>query len=267
MLYIEKGPCPEEVQQKISQLKAQKEWQDIPGDFSGLSEEERHSYTKLLRKNYFDKLPKQIIRGVLLKEQHYLCAYCMLPITNDGQHMTIEHFFPLSRDKEKAIDYQNFLGTCKGGSDVALEEDEERIICCDARKGDNDQMRIDPRNAEMMEHILYDSDGTIGISESEDQQILQRDLDEILFLNGKLDANRVCIQDTTTELVKKRRDLFRDTENNCLELQEQGMLTLEFLDRKISQCLEVEHREEMVGVKLFVMKFYRNKLISKEKVT
>lgn len=44
MLYIEKGPCPEEVQQKISQLKAQKEWQDIPGDFSGLSEEERHSY-------------------------------------------------------------------------------------------------------------------------------------------------------------------------------------------------------------------------------
>ena len=148
-----------------------------------------------------------------------------------------------------------------------LEEDEERIICCDARKGDNDQMRIDPRNAEMMEHILYDSDGTIGISESEDQQILQRDLDEILFLNGKLDANRVCIQDTTTELVKKRRDLFRDTENNCLELQEQGMLTLEFLDRKISQCLEVEHREEMVGVKLFVMKFYRSKLISKEKVT
>lgn len=86
-------------------------------------------------------------------------------------------------------------------------------------------------------------------------------------MNGKLDANRVCIQDTTTELVKKRRDLFRDTENNCLELQEQGMLTLEFLDRKISQCLEVEHREEMVGVKLFVMKFYRNKLISKEKVT
>ena len=73
-------------------------------------------------------------------------------------------------------------------------------------------MRIDPRNAEMMEHILYDSDGTIGISESEDQQILQRDLDEILFLNGKLDANRVCIQDTTTELVKKRRDLFRDTD-------------------------------------------------------
>ena len=185
MLYIEKGPCPEEVQQKISQLKAQKEWQDIPGDFSGLSEEERHSYTKLLRKNYFDKLTKQIIRGVLLKEQHYLCAYCMLPITNDGKHMTIEHFFPLSRDKEKAIDYQNFLGTCKGGSDVALEEDEERIICCDARKGDNDQMRIDPRNAEMMEHILYDSDGTIGISESEDQQILQRDLDEILFFEWK----------------------------------------------------------------------------------
>lgn len=266
MLYIEKGPCPEEVQQKITQLKARPSWASIPCNLGALPEHERHRWANKLRKNFFDELPKKTIRDALLKEQHGLCAYCMLPIENDGDKMTIEHFSPLSRDKEKAIDYYNFLGTCKGGSDVALGEGEERVICCDAKKGDNDSMVIDPRNEEMMKLITYDSDGVISIRESEtwSQQILQHDLDAVLFLNGKLDENHICTQDTTTELVKKRRDLFKDTESLCLERQEAGTLTIDFLDEKIRRCIEAERREQMAGVKLFVLQYYRDRLAAKQ---
>ena len=59
MLYIEKGPCPEEVQQKITQLKARPSWASIPCNLGALPEHERHRWANKLRKNFFDELPKK----------------------------------------------------------------------------------------------------------------------------------------------------------------------------------------------------------------
>lgn len=262
MLYIKKGPCPEEIQQKIEQLKARPSWSQIPSDPGTLPPNERHIWVKKLRKNYFDALPKDKIREALLKEQHYICAYCMLPIENDGRHMTIEHFYPLSRDKDKALDYDNLLGVCNGGRNIHLEDGEERVICCDAQKDDYACMVIDPRNEEMMNLITYGADGIIEADESEvwQQAVLQHDIDEVLRLNGKLDADHNCALDTTTALVKKRRDAFRKAEEFCTRRRTEDPLTLEMLDEKIKRCLEAEHREEMAGVSLYVYRFYRERL-------
>ena len=61
----------------------------------------------------------------LLKEQGYLCAYCMKKITEKTIH--IEHWIPQRHPQEGyleysqedcdrfAIDYQNMLGVCPGG--------------------------------------------------------------------------------------------------------------------------------------------------------
>ena len=48
-------------------------------------------------------MPKDEIRKNLLEEQHYLCAYCMRRIEDNGRKTSIEHWYPLSQDKEKAL--------------------------------------------------------------------------------------------------------------------------------------------------------------------
>ena len=91
-------PLPEVVD-KINLIKRSDIWKNIPeGD------------TKAIRKQ-FESLPKDSVRYTLLKEQHGLCAYCMRRIHNDSS-TTIEHWAPLSKNKEQALQYSNFLGVC-----------------------------------------------------------------------------------------------------------------------------------------------------------
>lgn len=78
MLYIRKTDPPDEVVRQISRIKGTPNWRRIQsGD------------TSLLRAE-FDSLDKNILRIPLLKEQSYLCAYCMRRIQND-ENTTIEH--------------------------------------------------------------------------------------------------------------------------------------------------------------------------------
>lgn len=117
MLYIEKNECPGEVADDIQAIKETDAWKNTPEPLNQVLPEERSKTTRELR-NFFDQLKKDKIREALLIEQHYLCAYCMSSIENNPLHTTIEHWLPLSKSKETALDYQNFLATCKGGSDI-----------------------------------------------------------------------------------------------------------------------------------------------------
>ena len=66
---------------------------------------------------YFDGYDKKDdIREQLLKDQGYLCAYCMRRI--DIKHMKIEHWYPenLLTDLE-TLDYKNMMGCCEGHID------------------------------------------------------------------------------------------------------------------------------------------------------
>ncbi len=95
MLYIQKKSTPGEMVRKVSTIKSSSSWKSVAvGD------------TKAIR-NAFDSLPKDEIRKKLLEEQHYLCAYCMRRIEDNGRRTSIEHWYPLSRDKEKALDYKS----------------------------------------------------------------------------------------------------------------------------------------------------------------
>lgn len=87
-------------------------------------------------------IPKDKLKESLLKEQGYLCAYCMSRISEST--MKVEHWYPQRSDtegkelsaeeKEKerlsSIDYKNMLAVCMGNEGHPQKEQH-----CDTRKG------------------------------------------------------------------------------------------------------------------------------------
>lgn len=237
MLYIEKGRAPERVLAKVNDIKRSPEWKSIQeGDTNAI-------------RLQFDMLPKEQIRGSLIKEQHGLCAYCMKRIHNNGLSTTIEHFVPLSKDKDKALDYSNMLAVCDGGKNVSVEN--KRILCCDACKKDEDEMTINPLNKYMMDKICYLSDGTIYTSPQDEQ--LEKDINKVLCLNGKLDKKGKRIFDTSTEIVRGRREAYRWSRDFLKALNRQHKCTSAVVKKKMDEIYNAEERKEYAGVILFYL--------------
>lgn len=247
MLYIEKSTPPQVYQRAVAQIKGTPTWRSI-----------RDGDTEAIR-TQFDLLPKSEIRDALFAEQHHLCAYCMKRIRND-MRMSIEHLSPLSQDKEGALDYKNFLGVCKGGADS--NGPRNRVLCCDASKGDETSLTVNPLDREMMRYIAYMEDGTIyclSDAGSMTEQI-NHDLNEILHLNGR--GN----QDTATGLKKGRRDAYLLSERICNRLRNQGQLTPAQIKRKIQQLRQKEEYQEFLGTILFFLERKQKILESSEKM-
>lgn len=253
MLYIEKHAPPQAYRRATAEIKGSPTWRSI-----------REGDTKAIR-NQFDLLPKAEIRETLLAEQHHICAYCMRRIKNneDGTeaiHMTVEHRFPLSQDKERALDYNNFLGVCMGGADVAGPRN--RILCCDASKQDEEQLTVDPLDRDMMQYIAYKSDGTIYCLPSAGQRVkqsIERDLNEILHLNGKNG------QDTATGLIKGRKDAYQKARSLYANLSKRKQLTSSQIDGLIRDIERLDEYPEFAGTILFVLKRKRKQLASQGK--
>lgn len=253
MLYIEKKTPPQAYQNAVAKIKGTPTWRSI-----------RDGDTKAIRIQ-FDLLPKAEIRDALLAEQHYLCAYCMKRIRNneDGAeivHMTIEHRFPLSQDKERALDYKNFLGVCKGGSDISGPRN--RILCCDASKSDEACLTVDPLNKGMMQYIAYNKDGTIyclPTAGSDTVKLIEHDLNEVLRLNGKSG------HDTVTQLIKGRRDAYKQAQRMYRELSNRGRLTSAQISKIIREIEQLDEYPEFAGTILFFLERKRKALVSQGK--
>ena len=261
MLYIEKADCPPEVAKVIEEKIHSELWRDVIDPASnGLSEKEKSHSVQTLRA-HFDELDKNALRPALLHEQHYLCAYCMAQIEDDGRATTIEHWSPLGEKKENAIDYSNFLAVCYGGRNATKIPGEEKVLCCDASKGEQ-KITINPQNREMMDGIGYTSDGLIYYQEGTpfDTGMMQDEIDYILQLNGKM-VNRTSERiDTATRLIQQRRNVYKSTEKICLDMLDSGDLNEAWLSQQIYSCLNTERRDAFAGVALFVYNLYRKKL-------
>ena len=69
--------------------------------------------TAMLRSCFDSLTSKEKLREELDKEQHSLCVYCMKRIESSNQlKVKIEHYIPLSEDKEKIFDYNNLFLAC-----------------------------------------------------------------------------------------------------------------------------------------------------------
>lgn len=140
MLYIQKGEEP--LAQQTARIKIQRsaEWKATA------------SYDTATIRDYFNQLPKQDIRDSLAAEQKGLCAYCMRRLDSSSSHMSIEHWVPLSKNKDLALSYSNMLGVCDGGK-ASNSNRAKKVLCCDASKADDATMTIDPLNEE--QYIQY----------------------------------------------------------------------------------------------------------------
>ena len=203
-----------------------------------------------------DKLNKDQLRDALIKEQHGLCVYCMSRIENTAESTVIEHWYPLSKSKEKALQYENLFASCYGGQKETVKG-VHRICCCDAKKHDA-SIKVDPRNEWMMENIIYYSDGRIDFSESyataKIRNTLRGDLWYHLGLNGSVKNDGAMLADTTTELVKKRKDAYEAAEDMLMVLDEDNELSSKRVEEIIADMQAQDIWDEYIGVTMFVLR-------------
>lgn len=254
MLYIKKKEAPRSMRAKVAEIKSSPAWKHI-----------QLEDTKALRQQ-FDLLPKQDIRQALLDEQYFLCAYCMRRIENEELHMNIEHWSPLSKDKDNALNYRNFLAVCKGGADIPGNT-KRRVLCCDAKKLDT-ELTIDPQDQEMMSHIRYNKDGIIlfhptspsGRWTAEVIHTIEQDINQILQLNGR--PNRMGgIDDTATCIVKGRKDAWESGRQIIQRLHKKGSCTPKQIQNEMERLLSESPRKPFVGVTVYYLRRKYRQLI------
>ena len=153
---------------------------------------------------YYDGFKeKDDIRKNLLKEQGYLCAYCMRRI--DIKHMKIEHWYPedLLSDSE-CLEYKNMLGACEGHIVGTSGCDDT----CDTQKGSK-IITINPQDEVTLNKIQYKS--ATGEIYSNDETI-QKDLDKTLNLNSEKHS-----------LKRNRKAMLNSAINEMCKLQKNGI--------------------------------------------
>ncbi len=160
---------------------------------------------------YYDGCNKGDIRQALLKEQGYLCAYCMRRISVDK--MKIEHYEPQSSCNDKgALDYNNMLGVCLGNS---KERQKFENLTCDSHRGDT-KLTINPLVKSTIDLIKYKVDGTIY----SDDEIINKDLNEVLNLNCEQSLLRV-----------NRERVLKALKQYLSDKKREGMWKKEYLSR------------------------------------
>lgn len=89
---------------------------------------------------------KLVLRNALLREQGYICAYCMQRISVSNSR--IEHLKSRHHNPELALDYQNMVICCSGKSGNEAH--------CDVKKGDK-PISFSPLLPQLEASISYSS--------------------------------------------------------------------------------------------------------------
>lgn len=186
---------------------------------------------------------KEIVLNSLMKEQGYICAYCMkrIPEKNKKPNVSIEHIVPQSLEPEKAMDYHNMLAVCNGNRG----EGHKKYMTCDAYRG-NAKMVVNPCDKDIVDTIGYKTDGTIYSDDSN----INRDLNESLNLNGK-----------ETLLKEIRKEVLSSFILNVKAKHTNDFAS--FCKKKYSSILESEYKQPYCGIILWWLK--RKNSIQKNK--
>ncbi len=88
----------------------------------------------------YPQYSKQELRESLVREQGYLCCYCLAGITSEHPSAPIEHFLPKSIHRSLIFDYKNLHASCVGMVRNAKRSDsyKSKLLNCDASKGPYD---------------------------------------------------------------------------------------------------------------------------------
>lgn len=166
---------------------------------------------------------KEIIKDSLLKEQGYLCAYCMKRLDNTN-YVKIEHIAPQSVYPDKSLSYRNMLAVCDGN-----EGNPYPFQTCDTHKRDS-EIKADPTEPSVIETIYYSHSGEIHSSDNR----INDDLNDVLNLNAK-----------GSYLVESRRDALKTIRHQLFTQQGKGKSVYSILNQ-----LNKKYGEKPYGSKL-----------------
>lgn len=161
---------------------------------------EPHSWTQHRLTEGAEYEPTSDLRDSLMKEQGYICAYCMrrIPAHDKAADETtrIEHIIPQSAlSREERMDYRNMVICCPG----AITSTAEKECHCDRRKKET-PVSFTPFDQNFIDTISYKTDGSIMSSDA----TYDREMNEILNLNAMvLKANRKAVRNSLIESLGK----------------------------------------------------------------
>jgi uncharacterized protein (TIGR02646 family) len=104
---------------------------------------------RISKQGSYDKYQeKDELREFLLKEQKYLCAYCMCRIENNPLLTKIDHWKPKSKEiyKNLELEYSNLFALCSGKNGDVLH--------CDTSK-DSNEISISPIDVNSITNLNY----------------------------------------------------------------------------------------------------------------
>ena len=206
-----------------------------------------------------NRLPKKKLKESLLKEQGYLCAYCMSRIHENS--MKIEHWWPQSPDYEicnispeekeqerlRSIDYKNMLAVCKGE-----EGNKSYLQHCDTKKG-NKFLLYNPSNPEHYNKIKIKYLRT-GRIESDDEEFNKQ-------LGGEGRGNEGILNLNCHKLKFNRAKIIEKTYDNLKILGER--VTLRQINSMIEKLCSPDQNgrlQEYAGVAIYFLIKRRNRI-------
>ena len=185
------------------------------------------------------------LRQALLRDQGYICAYCMRRIENNSDTMKIEHWKAQSslEDEKEKLDFRYLLGVCDG-----CRGNRDEITTCDEHRH-NKKLYVNPFDQSMMDTISYDRWGYIK-SSNED---INKDLDETLNLNCEGAPSRIVLN---------RKLILEECYDRMKRIQNKGLWTKSTLIKVLNYYREKPDgkNREYVGVAYYVLNRYLKKL-------
>lgn len=120
-----------------------------------------------------------------------------------------------------------------------------------------------------MEAIAYQRNGEIFVRNNLglDNQLvadMQKDIDDVLGLNGKRDSKGRIVSDTSSKLIANRRGIYDSVSNQFQRWDKENCLTVEFLQDQIDKLEKQLARDNealpFIGVRLYFYKRKQEKL-------
>lgn len=109
-----------------------------------------------------------------------------------------------------------------------------------------------------MDKIAYDKDGKI-YTEPRDEA-MDRDINEVLLLNG-IQKKDGTVRDTSTELLKGRKDAYSRAKKMMETLNAKGKCTSATIKKIMDELYNKNERDEYVGVQLYYFRKHYNSLV------
>lgn len=170
---------------------------------------------------------KDTIKDILLREQHFRCAYCMCRISSNNS--TIEHYIPQSKDISKSLDYHNLFAVC-----TLTRKLPRSLKTCDDRRG-NIELHIDPRKQTDIDTISYTRKG------------------EILSANTTFNNDLKYTLNLNVERLKNNRRSAWESIKNCMIRKRESQLTKNQIQKYLDKLQAPDNDTPYSGFLIFML--------------